>query len=203
MNLEEGFLVEGYRFYSKDEAEKASRELAKIKVLDEKLNAEDYDMVKSIYLKALKQQTFETQIGFDYLRNIQRYLISRKVLKPEENPIPIRYSKMMQEEEVCHIKEEYQAFEKELREETGKQIDRERELSDKEKSKCRTFMILTGVLAVMVVGMFLISLTGKNENILNYKTVLVNRYAEWEQELTEREAAIRQKEAELEIVLEP
>lgn len=35
MDREEGFLVEGYRFYSKDEAEKASRELAKIKVLDE------------------------------------------------------------------------------------------------------------------------------------------------------------------------
>ena len=40
MNLEDGFLVEGYRFYSKDEAEKALRELAKIKVLDEKLDAE-------------------------------------------------------------------------------------------------------------------------------------------------------------------
>ena len=60
-------------------------------------------------------------------------------------------------------------------------------------------MILSGVLAVMVVIMFLISLTGKNENILNYKNVITNRYAEWEQELTEREAVIRQKETELEI----
>lgn len=200
MNREEGFLVEGYRFYSKDEAEKASRELAKIKVLDEKLDADDYEAVKALYLKALSQQAFETQIGFDYLRNIQRYLISKRVLKPEENPLPVYYSKMMQEEEVLHIKEEYQAFEKNLREETQKQIDKEKELADKAKSKCRTFMILTGVLAVMVAGMFLITLTGKNENILNYKNVIINRYAEWEQELTEREAVIRQKEAELEIV---
>lgn len=199
MNLEEGFLVEGYRFYSKDEAEKASRELAKIRVLDEKLDAENYDAVKTLYLKALNQQVFETQIGFDYLRNIQRYLISKKVIKPEENPLPVRYSKMMQEEAALHIKEEYQAFEKELREETGRLVDKEKELTDKAKSKCRTFMILTGVLAIMVVGMFLISMTGKNENILNYKNVIINRYAEWEQELTEREAVIRQKEAELEI----
>ncbi len=199
MNLEEGFVLEGYRFYSKDEAETASRELAKIKVLDEKLDAENYDAVKALYLKALNQQVFETQIGFDYLRNIQRYLISKKALKPEENPLPVRYSKMMQEEEVLHIKEEYQAFEKELREETGKQIDKEKELTDKARAKCRTFMILTGLLAVMVVGMFLISMTGKNENILNYKNVIINRYAEWEQDLTEREAVIRQKEAELEI----
>lgn len=199
MNLEDGFLVEGYRFYSKDEAEKALRELAKIKVLDEKLDAENYDAVKALYLKAVSQQAFETQIGFDYLRNIQRYLISKKVLKPEENPLPVLYSKTMQEEEAVHIKEEYQAFEKELREETGKQIDKERELAKQAKAKCRTFMILSGILAVMVVGMFLISLTGKNENILNYKNVITNRYAEWEQELTEREAVIRQKEAELEI----
>ena len=196
MNLEDGFLVEGYRFYSKDEAEKALRELAKIKVLDEKLDAENFDAVKALYLKAVSQQAFETQIGFDYLRNIQRYLISKKVLKPEENPLPVLYSKTMQEEEAVHIKEEYQAFEKELREETGKQIDKERELAKQAKATCRTFMILSGVLAVMVVIMFLISLTGKNENILNYKNVITNRYAEWEQELTEREAV---KEAELEI----
>lgn len=199
MNLEEGFVVEGYRFYLKNEAETASRELARIKVLDEKLDAENYDAVKALYLKALNQQVFETQIGFDYLRNIQRYLISKKVLKPEENPIPVFYSKMTQEEEVLHMKEEYQAFKKELREETVKQIDKEKEMTDKARSKCRTFMILTGVLAVMVVGMFLISMTGKNENILNYKNVIINRYAEWEQDLTEREAVIRQKEAELEI----
>lgn len=199
MNREEGFLVEGYRFYSKDEAEKASRELAKIRVLDEKLDAEDLEAVKGIYIKAVSQQVFETQIGFDYLRNIQRYLISKRAMTPEENPLPVYYSKMMQEEEVLHIKEEYQAFEKELREETQKQIDREKEQAEKAGSKCRTFMILTGVLAVMVAGMFLISLTGKNATVLNYKTAVVNRYAEWEQELTEREAAIRQKEAELEI----
>ncbi len=199
MNLEDGFLVEGYRFYSKEEAEKALRELAKIKVLDEKLDAENFDAVKALYLKAVSQQAFETQIGFDYLRNIQRYLISKKVLKPEENPLPVLYSKTMQEEEAVHIKEEYQAFEKELREETGKQIDKERELAKQAKATCRTFMILSGVLAVMVVIMFLISLTGKNENILNYKNVITNRYAEWEQELTEREAVIRQKETELEI----
>lgn len=197
MDREEGFLVEGYRFYSKDEAEKASRELAKIKVLDEKLDTEDYEAVKAVYVKAVNQRVFETQIGFDYLRNIQRYLIAKRVLTPEENPLPVYYSKMMQEEEVLHIKEEYQAFEKDLREETQKQIDREKELADKAGSKCRTFMILTGLLGVMVAGMFLITLTGKNENILNYKNVIINRYAEWEQELTDREAVIRQKEAEL------
>ena len=40
-------------------------------------------------------------------------------------------------------------------------------------------------------------ISGKNANILNYEKVLTNRYAGWEQELTEREAAIREKERAL------
>ena len=36
-----------------------------------------------------------------------------------------------------------------------------------------------------------------NPNILNYKQVLTNQYASWEQNLTERENRIREKEQEL------
>ena len=38
-----------------------------------------------------------------------------------------------------------------------------------------------------------------NPNILNYKTAVLNEYAEWEQDLKEREAVIREKELELDI----
>ena len=36
-----------------------------------------------------------------------------------------------------------------------------------------------------------------NPNIINYRNAIVNEYASWEQELTEREKAVRRKEAEL------
>ena len=45
--------------------------------------------------------------------------------------------------------------------------------------------------------MFLITLKSDNPNILNYKQVLTNQYASWEQNLTERENRIREKEQEL------
>ena len=41
--------------------------------------------------------------------------------------------------------------------------------------------------------------TGKTENILNYEKAVTDRYASWEQDLTEREAAVREKERELRI----
>ena len=53
------------------------------------------------------------------------------------------------------------------------------------------------LLAVLVAGMFLITLKSDNPNILNYKQVLTNQYASWEQNLTERENRIREKEQEL------
>ena len=45
--------------------------------------------------------------------------------------------------------------------------------------------------------MFAITLKSDNPNILNYKNAIVNQYASWEQELSEREKQLRQKENEL------
>ena len=48
-----------------------------------------------------------------------------------------------------------------------------------------------------VIIMFVISTTGSRPTILNYERVLQNRYAEWEQQLSDREQVIREKEREL------
>ena len=39
--------------------------------------------------------------------------------------------------------------------------------------------------------------TGENDNIINYKSNVTNRYSSWEQDLTEREKKVRQAEKEL------
>ena len=38
-----------------------------------------------------------------------------------------------------------------------------------------------------------------NANALNYRKAIQNQYASWEQELTEREKAVKEKEQELQI----
>lgn len=194
---QEGFLVEGYRFFSREEAKKAERELAKVKILNEKLDEDNLQAVKALYIKAVKQQVFETQIGITYLRNLQMHLIAEGEMKPEELPLPIQYSKTTWEEENLRLREDYDASLVQARNDMDEQIKKEREKTRQLYDKCRTLMLAVAVLVLMIIGMFAITFTGKNENVLNYKNALVNKYARWEQELSEREAQIREKEAEL------
>ena len=58
-------------------------------------------------------------------------------------------------------------------------------------------MFFNVFLALLVAGMFFVAMTGNNPNILNYQNAVLNKYAAWEQELTEREQAVREKEQEL------
>ena len=67
------------------------------------------------------------------------------------------------------------------------------------RSKLRKSVLLNIVLVLLVIAMFAITMTGKTENILNYEKAVTDRYASWEQDLTEREAAVREKERELRI----
>jgi len=60
-----------------------------------------------------------------------------------------------------------------------------------------TSIILNVVLVLAVGFMFYIAYTSEHPNVLNYKRNLVNKYAQWEQELSEREKEIREKERNL------
>lgn len=197
MERDQVYLVEGYQFSSREEAQKAERELAKVKALNEKLDEENLQAIKTLYVTALDQQVFETQIGLSYLRNLQVHLIAEGELREDEKPIPVLYSKATLETEKRLMKEDYAAAVGQMRDDMKKKIDGQKELVRQARQKFRILMAAVGVLAVLVVAMFAITLTGKNENILNYKNAVTNQYAEWEQELSEREDAVRQKELEL------
>ena len=72
---------------------------------------------------------------------------------------------------------------------------------EKKEEKINYFKIislaLNVVLAILVVLMFVIASTSDNDNIINYKSNITNRYASWEQDLKEREKTVRQAEKKL------
>ena len=58
----------------------------------------------------------------------------------------------------------------------------------------RILLILCITLLLCVLGMFYVNSTINSPTILNYEEKLIDKYSSWEQELTEREAAVKEKE---------
>lgn len=186
---EQMYVVSGFAFYSEQEAEQAKKELEGIKYIKEKTDMSDPEMVLKIYNKMVREKMFITSVGYAYLSDLQEYLRSIPFIKSEDIP-PIQVVHPSLQES---LKEEKQKHKEKLDEVKKKAAKQNKKKSDAEQ-KYKVSFILNMILIISVVGMFIISATSSHPTILNYEEELVNRYAAWEQELTEREAALREAE---------
>ena len=173
--------VNGYCFQSVEDATLARQEIKKIEYLQEHIDYQDTQMLFGVYQKALENRTFRTPIGQNYLHNLRRVLV-KEGLKDEEIPPVILYHNYTEKKkvEVHPVKKRIEPA--------------------KKKEKADKFMIsvlLNICLALLVIGMFAVAYTSEHPNILNYERVIVDKYASWEQDLTEREDAFREKELQL------
>ena len=198
--MEQKVVIDGYEFQNPEDAKIANEELAKVNALHSKIDENNLAAVKAVYIKAVEQNIFETQIGLTYLKNIRNYLVSKGVLKENEAPIPVLYTKSILKYKSSQNAAEFEALKQKLKNDAEQKIQTEKMKTEKVQKSCRQRTILCAVLFCMVLLMFAISMTGNNPTILNYKSAILNQYAEWEQQLTERENKIREKEAELGIL---
>ena len=177
------FFAEGYHFGSLEDAEQARTEKKKAEYFEERLNGKNTKNILAVYDKILDERIFETPVGWEYVKQLQQEL--RQLGVPEERirPIPLY---------VTFAHKEQSTMEALVRE----RVKPSRKISP-DRKKLRTSVIVNIFLGVLVVAMFVITLKSDNPNILNYKKAIVNQYAAWEQELTEREKLVRQKETEL------
>ena len=90
-------------------------------------------------------------------------------------------------------------FDQRLRPQTvsEKQNEMFKQKQEKLRTNHKISLIMNVVLLVAVIVMFVITIKSDNPNILNYETAIQNRYSAWEQELNDREKAIKEKELEL------
>ena len=171
------FLVDGFLFQDEELAQMAKKEAGGIRYIKDKTSMDDPEMVLQIYNKIIEQKMFETQVGISYLKELQEYLQTMPAIRKEEiKPIPV--------EEI--IRKEFVTVKE--------QDDKVKKVSD---GKTRVSRGLNVVLVLIIIAMFIITLTSDHPNILNYEEKLLDRYAGWEQELEEREKQVREKEAEL------
>lgn len=183
--------VDGYNFYTEKDVKLAELEHKKIEYLKEKMDYSDPDSILKVYDKAISERIFKTPIGIDFLREIQVFLTECPKIPNETIPaIPL-----------------LAVYDNEIREYSSPARKRVKPSAKKSSrgSKNQALFIsvmINIVLTIAVLAMFIITLNSDQPNILNYEKAITNKYASWEQQLTEREKAIREKERELNIEAE-
>lgn len=174
--------VGGYRFYTEKDAQLAATELRKIEYLEARIDYSRPDSILTVYEKTIHERIFKTPVGLQYLKGLRDYLLERSEIDPQRVPdIPL-----------------YNTFSGEVRERSTPARNRIKAAGgkDREGSGFLISVILNVLLVLAVISMFTITLRSDNPNVLNYERVLINRYAQWEQDLTDRENAVREKERE-------
>lgn len=154
-----------------------------------------------VYNKMIGQKLFETAVGYSYLKDLQEYLTTIPFIKNEDIlPIPVTHPRLeeslkKQKREIAQ-KERVRAVRARQREKNLAKIDR-KALETESSGKLKISLCVNAILVVCVVAMFAMALTSDSPTIVDYQSKLLNRYASWEQELTEREKAVSEKEREL------
>ena len=90
-NKEKGFVVGGYTFKTKQEAQEAKDEMNAIKYLSGKTDSKDPKQVYVLYNKIIDRQLFYTSIGLNYLKNLQQFLYNSPDIPDDKiKPIPVK-----------------------------------------------------------------------------------------------------------------
>ena len=180
------FKAEGYSFYTEKDAALAENERRKVEYLEAHLDYNQPQSILRVYKKAIAERIFKSPVGLLFLKNLQMYLLNEPEIDSSEvEVIPL-----------------YVSFEDEFREQPKPARERIKQPeTPKKKSVALPVSIIINIgLAVAVIAMFAVALNSDQPNVLNYENTIKNKYAGWEQELTKREQAVREKELELQLV---
>jgi len=180
------FMVGGYEFTSKEDAQIAKNELNAIKYVSSKTNSKDPKQVYRLYNKIIERKLFSTQIGMNYLKSLQTFLYkSSEIPNDKIQPIPINTDT----QDEINIRRERSEFKSELRDLSIKVA--------RYKNNFTRVMIINVILVIIIVAMFIILNTSSNPNIINYEVNLQNKYAQWQEQLQSQEQSLNARENEL------
>ena len=175
-------IAEGFKFLSENDAQKAAMDQSKIKILEARVKASRPGDIKAVYEKSIENKIFKTPVGWEYLHGLRNKLLESGYTEEELIPIPLNVS-MTRPSALENLS-------------VPQRIKPEKPRGNVEFK--RVFpIVLDVVLAILVGIMFYIAATGENDNIINYKRNVTNRYSSWEQELTDREKKVREAEKKL------
>lgn len=179
------WIVDGFQFGTEKDAELARNEQQRIERLEEKLDYENQDMINAVYQKAINNRVFRTPVGYVFLKKLQRILQENSISDDVPANIPV-YGVYSMRESANPTVERVIASRKPAKQKTKQEF-----------FSRRTSILVNIILVFLLIAVVAVSTIGSVPTVFNYESTLQNRYAQWEQQLSEREQVIREKEKEL------
>lgn len=179
---EKKWTISGYEFATKEDYDKAKKEGESVVYIKAHTDMSDKKQVLKIYNKAVDTKMFQTVIGYEFLHQLYAIILKSKVVEQEYiKNIPVR--KQMEDKQLPEDVEKANAL-----------AEQYRVLYEDTKERKKRSKIVNVFLSLLIVIM--IGMVYYNYNSYNEATV-IDKYAAWEAELEEREAAVKEKEEQL------
>ena len=182
---EDELVVGGYRFGTVADAETARMEQKKIVNVEQHLDYRKPENVLLVYNKAIDNRVFLTPLGISYLHRMQDQMVKCGVPKEKIKPIPMYATFSNKTENNSSIRRSMTS--------RGQKMEF--------KGRFITSVCVNVLLAAALAAMIVLAYVSDVPTIVNYKTAILNEYSAWEQELTDREQAVREAERALDMSL--
>ena len=181
MEKQDDLVVEGYRFATVADAETARMELKKIENLEQKLDYRRPQNVLLVYNRAVDNRVFLTPVGFSYLQKMQKEMLKWGVPADKIRPVPL-----------------YATFSNKTANSRSIRLS-VAQRHPEYQGRFLASLLVNIVLAALAAAMVLFAWNTDTPNIINYRQAIENEYSEWEQDLTQREQAVREAKRKLDV----
>lgn len=175
----ESVIVEGFVFPSYKEAQIARKEQVNIEAIRKRILESDGKTQYELYCKLMERDMFKTMVGYSFLYELRHRLIETYAYREQELP-NIELPKRLEYEKLAELNR-------------GKM---EKKIQNLMEIKTKMTITIIALLFV-IVGMFIIAATNPNVGYVNTENKIIKKYSTWQENLEQREAAVKEKEAQL------
>lgn len=190
----EKYVLDGYRFGSKEEFQRAKKEKETIMYITANTNMASGKEMYQVYEKAVSKKSFQTVFGMKFLEELRKRLIESKIVT-EDMLEPIPTGKAVENPKGKETLSE-KAIERKLQ--------KYQEECERAKAGSVIKNFLIGVLIVIIIAMIVITYKSQYSVFTyftdykeNMREELIDEYENWEKQLQKKEAKLEKQKKEL------
>lgn len=189
MQQEMDYVVQGFRFTTKEAYEKAKKEQESIAYIKANTDLTKVKTMVQLYDQLTKKQVYETIIGQVFLDELRQEILKANMVT-EEQLQPILVKPMVKEKVLYQTRNANDTLADNLEEKYKIKYEKVRTGRIKER-------IVIVFLIGLLVAMFVITKTSNHANLERLETELLNKYSSWKVELDQKESQLNEREAAL------